>query len=520
MSRQWVSQTTARVRQHKLLLGISLLPVLVLGFFVAEHVRGSVSLARYLRALSAQGEKVSAREFLDPPPPPSENGAPAVLAASNDLKPGAILPKSYPPRMRLTPAGHAVVCFREEQWVEGKVTNNWEELAADVAANQGVLQTIRVAMARPVLSCDFDPSLGPRARFPHLSVPKKLTEWFCSSIQVGLHEQKPRETVPDLVTEINLPRMLARDGIVISELVRVAIAAIARSDTWEALQADGWADADLLAMQQAWNGQEFAKGMARALEGERIFGRSSYDLMRASNQETAAMFYAMEAFVELAERPSWERKLRDLPGGEELADFLKKQLYCRVWRFAWLDQDELHYLQCLQGMVELSREASREKSLQKLEPKVNDLLLKFQNQGLYNRLRYRSEMFVSSLSRILTRAMRAETERSLVISAIAIKRYALRHGACPPSLRALVPEFLASVPADYMDGQPLRFRLQPDGGFLLYSVGEDGKDDGGDASLRPGKTNLRGIWERKDVVWPLPAGQDELQAYRLDSAKE
>jgi hypothetical protein len=70
-----------------------------------------------------------------------------------------------------------------------------------------------------------------------------------------------------------------------------------------------------------------------------------------------------------------------------------------------------------------------------------------------------------------------------------------------------------------MDGQPIRFRRQPDGGFVLYSVGEDGKDDGGDAGLRPGKTNLRMIWDRKDVVWPAPATADEVRAYRAESAK-
>ena len=116
--------------------------------------------------------------------------------------------------------------------------------------------------------------------------------------------------------------------------------------------------------------------------------------------------------------------------------------------------------------------------------------------------------------------MRAETERSLVLTAIALTRYALRHGGLPESLSALVPQFLPSVPADYMDGQPLRFRREPGGSFVLYSVGEDGKDDGGDTSLRPGKTNLRIFWERKDVVWPAPASAEELEVYRTESAKK
>ena len=43
-----------------------------------------------------------------------------------------------------------------------------------------------------------------------------------------------------------MPRFLAEDHLAISELVRFVIAAISRTDSWEALQADEWSDADLL----------------------------------------------------------------------------------------------------------------------------------------------------------------------------------------------------------------------------------------------------------------------------------
>jgi hypothetical protein len=115
--------------------------------------------------------------------------------------------------------------------------------------------------------------------------------------------------------------------------------------------------------------------------------------------------------------------------------------------------------------------------------------------------------------------MRAETERSLVIAAVALKRHAIRHGKLPQTLSELVPEFLPSEPVDYMDGHPLRFHLRSDGEFVLYSVGEDGQDDHGEASLRPGKTNWRQIWDRKDVVWPGPATDAEVEAYHAESAK-
>lgn len=514
MNCKWLRSAAAWFWRHYILTAALFVVAVVVGSLIFEHVRGSILLARYLRELRARGEKMTVAE-IKLPRLDGENGAPDVLAAAKKLLPGSVLPNSYPPRMRLTPAGHAIVGFREEDWVDGKVTNHWEQLAADLQANEATLATIRRAIAQPVLDCDFDPSLGPLARFPHLSVTKSLAQWFASSIELNLHEGKPSEAVPDLVTEADLPRMLKRDGIVISELVRIAMAAIARADTWEALQAEGWTDDDLARIQQVWQRQEFLTAMVRALEGERVFAQSSYEMMRKSNQQTADVLFGLQV-VGFEDMPKWEQKLNDVPGGDTVTRFLRNEVYSRLWRFAWLDQDDSHYLKYLQEMLNLGRMASLEKSMKALEPRLNDLVVRFQNRGFYDKLRFPSEMSVGSLSRVFNRALRAETERSLVLVAISIKRYTLRHGKPPPSLSALVPEFLASVPVDYMDGQPLKYRPGPDGGFLLYSVGEDGNDDGGDATLAASKTNLRMIWERKDVVWPAPATAQEVEVYRKE----
>jgi len=64
-----------------------------------------------------------------------------------------------------------------------------------------------------------------------------------------------------------------------------------------------------------------------------------------------------------------------------------------------------------------------------------------------------------------------------------------------------------------MDGRELRYRPNADGGFLLYSVNEDGNDDGGDATMpkdRQGRPNLiNGLINGRDMVWPVPATAQE-----------
>ena len=70
-----------------------------------------------------------------------------------------------------------------------------------------------------------------------------------------------------------------------------------------------------------------------------------------------------------------------------------------------------------------------------------------------------------------------------------------------------------------MDGKPLRYRTQANGGFLLYSIGLDGVDDGGDASPSAGSTtsSVYGAfpashWQKgRDWIWPLPATAEETE---------
>ena len=60
---------------------------------------------------------------------------------------------------------------------------------------------------------------------------------------------------------------------------------------------------------------------------------------------------------------------------------------------------------------------------------------------------------------------------------------------------------MAKVPLDFMDGQPLRYVLQKSGRFLLYSVGSDARDDGGDA-IPATDDAPADPWNGRDWVWP------------------
>jgi hypothetical protein len=97
---------------------------------------------------------------------------------------------------------------------------------------------------------------------------------------------------------------------------------------------------------------------------------------------------------------------------------------------------------------------------------------------------------------------RMKTDRTALLTVLALQRYEKDNGAYPENLRALVESgYLEKLPMDpYSDG-PLVYN-KTDESFILYSFGENLSDDGGKLGLgRDGKPRM---WEDNGdwVFWP------------------
>ncbi|UCG57873.1 MAG: hypothetical protein JSU70_23785 [Phycisphaerales bacterium] len=113
--------------------------------------------------------------------------------------------------------------------------------------------------------------------------------------------------------------------------------------------------------------------------------------------------------------------------------------------------------------------------------------------------------------RVIAIAFRGQAEHEAVLTILAIERYRLAAGEYPPDLEALVQDgYIDKVPDDpYSDG-PLLYRRMDDD-FVLYGVGENFTDDGGelvrDEEGRPKR------WGAKDggdmIFWPVYRRQVE-----------
>jgi len=106
------------------------------------------------------------------------------------------------------------------------------------------------------------------------------------------------------------------------------------------------------------------------------------------------------------------------------------------------------------------------------------------------------------ISRALQECIKARTELEVGRTGLAVEEWRLRHGRWPDSLEQLVPEVLDAVPDDPFSDSPIRSAKTPDG-VVVYSVGEDGTDNGGireeEARKRAGK---EGDWLR--AGWDIP----------------
>ena len=223
-------------------------------------------------------------------------------------------------------------------------------------------------------------------------------------------------------------------------------------------------------------------------------------------------------------------------GGEEAEDTFFERLNLRrekfLWRYWWSYSDELRALMGYDVLMQTARFAETNGAWQSgldQQFRILDRLgfSKFNSEWdnmIAGKINFRGILSESipSLGAAFKKEMAAETVRRVNITAIALKRFELAHGNYPTNLNLLVPKFISAVPRDPVDGQPLRYHSKTNGTFLLYSVGENGVDDGGNPALEKNVAGESFHWlnpHALDWVWPQPATTNEVQAYFAAQAK-
>lgn len=487
------TKPTPSNRKFHLLVAAFLLAAVLVGVLSAR--RGQFSVEQWKAEMRAKGEKFTVVELLPKRAGPATNRVEELvrlgkLLGSSSRALGTIEHFRYlsngvaeaawmRPKLGLTaPAPGATVGRGVPSSV---VPYEWEDLADEMAAMETTLAEVHTLLAVPDRDTGWD--YQQRTPMPKCFVEKRqLAQWLAAANTHALHERQPTRAVAHLTAACNLVAWHDEDFTIIGQMVRVAVGGLALQSTWATVQAPGVTAAQLAELQTCWQRLAIMPGLARTLELDRAMVSRYIAQARSGEESLGAMFSGTS-------------------GGGKFVD----QAASVAWRAFAAEGDELFYQQAMQDQIDIARKEARLRSVAAAQPERAAFAAKLAplTTGKTWQLPL-SRMALPSFANASKTILRYETRRELTIAALAIERHRRKHGHLPAKLADLVPAFVAAVPVDWMDGQPLRYRVNPDGSYALWSIGEDLKDDGGDGSDAAPATRMTDIWDRKDVLWPHP----------------
>jgi hypothetical protein len=267
---------------------------------------------------------------------------------------------------------------------------------------------------------------------------------------------------------LNAGRSIGDEPTAISQLIRNAGVTVA-CYTAERVLAQGEAGPDdLAALQRAFEEEDRHPGLLVCLRGERAAQYELYDAVEKGE-------VSPDDFSEKGNTPDEGPSLTGWAVRDRFRGELPHTLSA-LTRWARACERPPHEL------IQFERELGAE--VEKLPRDVIHL-----------------KLLLPSLQRISDAERRRHANVRCMAVALAVERYRRKHGEWPESLAKLVPELLKEVPADPFDGRPLRYR-QGEDGVVVYSVGPDGRDDGGrfdrENPTRAGADLGFGLWDVKE----------------------
>ena len=469
----------------RLVLVLGALALAIAAVAVLAHRSSSRNaLQEYRAELRAKGEKLTFQEL---GPSFSTNGTESTrnfLNAAANLSLSGSSPGIVGVMEYIGP-GTARVAWAEANArlssVKDDTTTTWAGLAEQVDAAEDVLLRIRESLGKPDVDMGWDQKdvlSRPRDDF---ITKRNAAKWLAGAVVTEIHRGRLDEAAKNLHSLAAVTQMQREELTLANQFIRIAIGSLGLATTWEALQTNGWSDAQLARMQDDCESVNFLAAVEKGFLGERAHHEAIMALIRTNKNQ----------------------KIGPMSSEGSVAEIVVGGILSLVWQ---PDEDERFYLQNMQATLDSVRALAAHRPWTEVKAKLDDGKADIDRIGRsITKYRYLISLIsIPNTTRGVDTALRNETERQLAIAAIAIKRYQLRQGKAPPSLLALAPEFLAAVPIDPMSGQPLRYRLNADGSFVLYSVGEDGRDDGGDTNP-PQPVSQPDLWSGRDAVWPAPA---------------
>lgn len=448
-----------------------------------------------------------------------QNAALALFALTNQLGSFSNQLGTVLPSRRVTTPGRAVVAHSLSEWYPTPdVTNNWKDVRDHLEERRDLLASIKAALERPKFHSGFDH----RTAFPDFLIPglREMTQLF-KELQLQalyeLHRSNPEAAVQSLQLALRFVTLLQEEVPAMSQMVRQSLAGFVANVTWEAIQSHQLSDAQLNALQRSWLNCQFVEGMTRSLHAERAIQMELFDRLRTSSTDLARF---------VAQCDEWNQVGDHQFGRFATHGWIRRFIQLPLWSFAWCHQDTVRSLEAWDEIFAHHRLATQQSwaalhSTTALSDTAWITSLTSPDQediSWFTRFRFPFSTLPGSISDALTRrTLLMQTQQQMVLAALALERYRLENEEFPPNLTVLIPKFLEAMPRDHLGGGALRYQPASEGTYLLYSAGNNGEDDGGDAHPDPKEEVLPTVTGGRDFVWPLPASAAEAREALLNA---
>jgi hypothetical protein len=500
-----------------ILLAVGLLGAVQAVWFAAGKNRGPAAVEKTRQQLRQAGFKTDLSEFNF-----STSTADRSREAAITFYNGAVHQSAADEKINflaVTANDSALVIWKQDSVKIDAEATDWMEVRGGLAGNWLLLDEACAATLSGPIRFDLDAKRGSAMLLRHLAPLKHLSQSLGVRTALELHDGHPAAAWTNLLAQARLVTAWDIEPVTISHLVRFSLTGIAFNTAWQALQNQQWSEQNLATLQREWATLNFFTNLPLTAAFERANAVQGCEWVRQDKDEVS--FPWMDLLKEAKNSPvsAWRN-------GKYVWE-LKR------YRYEGVFDDEKNLLLYFQTNELNLRDAVTARNWQtmKLLPGATNPTPFFSPhrsrvQSMLN-MRVMSLAMQSQGASLLARAAEAETRRRIILTAIALERFRHERGAYPKSLSELPEKFLSVPPVDFMDGQPLRYRLADDGRFSLYSVGLDGVDDGGKLPEQSGDDNFLGSPARyagsrsrsgagtvraTDIVWPRPATTNEVAA--------
>jgi len=304
-----------------------------------------------------------------------------------------------------------------------------------------------------------DFSQGINMRLDHVQSLRAAARMLALEAHARAHRGDAHGAAQSIHTMLMLADSLKQEPVIVSQLIRNALDGVAQEVLQQQLPTADFADEDLDRLQAHLRKVDYMDGLQRAFIGERVMG------------------------IQAMKNPG--------VGGPS------GQPAFRGPQFFW--NENLTFYVGYMSRVIAATKRPLPTALNAAERVADDLSRSAEGGSIFGGIGHALALqAIPAHKAVFEAAARSTASARAVDAVIAVERFRREHGRLPKGFEELVPKFLPQVPTDPYNGQPMRYAVK-EGGYVIYSVGINGVDDGGH-----GNENLE-----PDLVFPVQRRKTE-----------